>query len=94
MLLGSVVAAFVWWAYLPEPPFPERLLMMFAPAAKLITSNQVPDALEMLVLLGIWFYVILAILTGLICLKVSGSYFAAKGPNHQFRRTPNGAAEQ
>jgi hypothetical protein len=93
-ILGSLMAALVWWAYFSVPPFPETLMLLLATVAKFIASNQLPELMDVWALLGIWSYIVFAILVGFVGLKVVARGSPDKNSYHQFQRTPDGAAEQ
>jgi hypothetical protein len=55
--LLSVVGALVWWAYFPEPPLPDRFLVLFEPGVVFVMAGDVHGGEELLTLLRIWSYV-------------------------------------
>lgn len=66
------MAALVWWAYFPVPLFPEGLMILFAPVAKFIASNQLPELMDVWALLGIMSYIVCGIFVGFVGLKIVG----------------------
>jgi hypothetical protein len=59
----SFAAAFVWWAWLPEPPpLPHRFLLMFEPIVMFVVGQNVHGAEELLGFLEIWCYVVALLL--------------------------------
>lgn len=45
-------------------------MMLLAPVAKLIASNQLPELMDVWALLGIWSYIAFAIVVGCVGLKI------------------------
>ncbi|HEX5055433.1 MAG TPA: hypothetical protein VFX02_02940 [Gammaproteobacteria bacterium] len=60
--LLSSLSAFLWWRFLPEPPFPEWLMISFHPIVEFVIPGGGHSAEELLAYLGIWFYAVIALL--------------------------------
>ena len=57
-VFSSFVAAFVWWAWFPEPPpLPDQFLVAFEPIVMWVAGRNVHGAEELLGFLDIWCYV-------------------------------------
>lgn len=65
--LCSLIAAFVWWAYLPAPPpLPGRFLVAFEPIVMFVADRNVHGAEELLEFLEVWCYVVVLLLFVLV----------------------------
>jgi len=54
----SLVGALVWWLYFPEPPLPNRFLLLFEPVVVFLAGNDVHGGEELLTYLGLLSYVV------------------------------------
>jgi hypothetical protein len=79
----SFAAAFVWWAWFPEPPpLLDRYLLMFEPIVMFVAGRDVHGAEGLLGFLEIWCYVV-----ALLVFMFSGSWAIRRmtGAPAQFR---------
>lgn len=69
---ASLLVAFVWWRFLPEPPLPDWLLIAVSPIVMLVLPGNAHGGEEMLVFLGIWVYVLAG------CAAAWGAFHASR----------------
>lgn len=79
----SLLAAFIWWAFLPAPPrLPDQFLLMFEPIVMLMSGRDVHGAEELLEIVEVWSYVVAFLLLALaIYTSISKVHSRAESAN-------------
>jgi len=76
-IVGSAIAGFIWWRFLPEPLIPQWLVKVIIPVVQYIAPNEAHGGEELIIFFALWLYVFAA------CVVVFGIVNIFKGQNER-----------